>query len=162
MLGAVFAAATYMILARKFSNEYSPVLITAFQMLYGSLFFLPFFLFQVPNVKWIAVELSSWIALLVLALFSSVGAFVTYNSALRYIPASKASVFINIVPFITIFLAWLLLDERLHLIQIVGGVVVISAAYLAQAKDSTQIAPRSHSDQPFKTSGKMTLIRKSQ
>ena len=148
MLGAVFAAAGYMILARHFSNEIDPVLITAFQMLYGALFFSPFFLLQVTEVQWVAVESSSWIALFVLAMFSSVGAFVTYNSALCYIPASRASIFINIVPFITIFAAWWLLDERLRIIQFAGGMIVIFAAYLAQisGKDSMQIASRSHSD----------------
>jgi len=136
MFGAVGAAAVYMLLTRKLCAEYDPILITSFQMIYGGLFFTPFFLFEVGSIDWVAVNSEQWGALLILTLFSSVGAFFTYNYALKFVPASRASLFVNIVPFVTVLTAWGLLGERLSVPQLGGGLLVIVAAFLASTPDT--------------------------
>jgi threonine/homoserine efflux transporter RhtA len=54
----------------------------------------------------------------------------TYNYALKLIAPSTASLFINIVPFITAFASWFILGERLSPVQLSGGFLVIAAAFL--------------------------------
>ena len=130
MFGAVFSAAFYMILTRKLSEQYEPFFITAFQMIYGFLLFSPIFLFEVSELKWAAIGIRQWSALFVLAFLSTVGAFFAYNYALKVIPASRASMGINVVPFITAFGSWGLLGESLTLIQVGGGGLIITAAFL--------------------------------
>jgi drug/metabolite transporter (DMT)-like permease len=130
MFGAVFSAAFYMILTRKLSEQYDPFFITAFQMIYGFLLFSPIFFFEVGKLQWTVIGLQQWGALFVLALLSSVGAFFAYNYALKIIPASRASMGINVVPFITAFCSWGLLGESLTIIQLSGGVLIIIAAFM--------------------------------
>jgi drug/metabolite transporter (DMT)-like permease len=62
MLGAVFSAAVYMILTRKMISNYDALVITSFQMIYGALFFLPFFLLQITDIDWNAIEIRQWSA----------------------------------------------------------------------------------------------------
>lgn len=135
MFGAVFTAAAYMLLTRKLCAQYDPFLVTAYQMIYGALFFTPFFLWEFAATNWSDVSIQQWSALLVLALLSSVGAFLFYNYALKYIPASRTSLFINIVPFVTVLASWGLLGETLTGIQFCGGLMVIAAACLASQRE---------------------------
>lgn len=131
MAGAVLSGAVYMVMTRKLSKEYDTFVLTAYQMLYGLLFFVPFFLLDMGEVNWTAVTPDQWTALGVLALFSTIGAFFAYNYALQTIPAGRASLFINVVPFVTAFCAWILLGERLGAMQMGGGILVVFAACLA-------------------------------
>jgi len=142
MFGAVFAAAAYMLLTRKICAEYDSFLVTAYQMIYGALFFTPFFLWEFTDTNWLAVSVQQWGALLVLALLSSVGAFLTYNYALKSVPASRASLFVNIVPLVTVLASWLLLGETLQASQISGGLLVIAAACLATYREDTPLERR--------------------
>ncbi len=139
MVGAVFSAAIYMVMTRKLSEEYDTFILTAYQMIYGLLFFTPFFFMEMQTPDWTHITLDQWSALGVLALFSTIGAFFAYNYALRAIPAGRASLFINVVPFITAFCAWLLLDEHLGTMQMGGGMLVVFAACLASTAPSHPI-----------------------
>jgi drug/metabolite transporter (DMT)-like permease len=135
--GAVLSAAIYMLMARSLGQTITPVQITGMQAIFGSLIFLPLFLHDLPMLHWQDVSLESIIALIGLTVFATIAAFLCYNYALTQIPAAKASVFINVIPVVTAFGAWMLLGETLTMIQFVGGTIVLFAVYLANRPDST-------------------------
>lgn len=130
ILGAVLAMAIYTVTMKDLASRQSPIDITGLLMCYGALFFTPPFLRELPQVAWGAVQPESWIALAGLALFATIGAFLSFNYALSKLPASRASIFLNCVPVVTTFGAWLILDERLSLLQGAGGALVLVAVYL--------------------------------
>ncbi len=78
---------------------------------------------------------SWWVAIIStitsLTVFSTIGAFLCYNYALTRIPATRAAVCLNGIPLITAFGAWIILGEKLSVMQLAGGIIVISAVYLA-------------------------------
>ncbi len=131
IFGAVFSASIYMIMTRRLGQSISPVQITGMQIIFGAVIFFPAFLWDLPRLHWSEVSSESLIALVLLTLFATIGAFLCYNFALSRIPAAKAAVCINAIPLITTFGAWLLLDERLTAMQGVGGAIVLGAVYLA-------------------------------
>ena len=97
---------------------------------YGTIFFAPLFLWELPDFQWSLMPGRSLTALIYLTIFATVGAFLCYNYALTKIPASRASVFINGIPVVTAIGSWLLLDETLTLMQAAGGGLVILAVLL--------------------------------
>jgi len=129
--GAVLSAAVYIIFARHLGQTISPIQITRLQIIYGTMIFLPFFLWDVQHVQWTQVCLQVIIAVIGLTVFATIGAFSCYNYALSRVAAARASVFINAIPIVTAFGAWILLGESLTIIQMGGGVIVIGAVYLA-------------------------------
>lgn len=131
VVGAVLSAAVYMIFARHLGKTISPLQITGLQMILGTFLFLPFFLWDMHSVTWSAVAFEAIIAIVGLAVFATVGAFYCYNYALSHIEAARASVFINAIPIITAFGGWLILDESLAPLQMIGGAVVLGSVYLA-------------------------------
>ncbi|MGB4979959.1 MAG: DMT family transporter, partial [Anaerolineae bacterium] len=73
---------------------------------------------------------SSWPWLLAMAVIPTLGGALTYSLGVRWVPVSVASVVATLEPVIAGALAYLLLGERLTLLQILGGVAIISAVLL--------------------------------
>ena len=133
IIGAVVTAALYMVGARDLGRDYSAWDITCFQILYGALFYAPMFLVEMSSMEWGAVSGSSLLAAVYLTLFATVVAFLCYNFGLTRIQASRASVFINGIPVVTAGAAWVVLGERLTLLQAWGGAMVLLGVWMANA-----------------------------
>jgi drug/metabolite transporter (DMT)-like permease len=101
------------------------------QIIFGALLFLPLFLWDLPQLNWQAVSRESLVALIVLTIFATIGAFLCYNFALTRIPAARAAVCINGIPLVTACAAWILLGETLTFMQLMGGALVLAAVFLA-------------------------------
>lgn len=131
ILAAALSAALYMVCARNLGSQLSSLVITSFQMFYGTLMFLPVFIYQLSSHHGNAVTMESFLALLFLALFCTVGGYFLYNYALTQVPASRAAVFLNGVPVVTTIAAALVLGEHLTFLQITGGLIVLTAVFIA-------------------------------
>jgi drug/metabolite transporter (DMT)-like permease len=141
IFGAVLAASVYMIMTRRLGETLSSLQITGMQIIFGALLFLPLFLWDLPGFDWRAVTRESFIALLVLTVFATIGAFICYNYALTRIPAAQAAVCINGIPLVTACGAWVLLGETLTLMQLLGGALVLVAVLLANHTPKIEAIP---------------------
>ena len=141
VLGAVVSAAAYIILARSLSAQLDSVQLTSYQVIYGTLFFLPLFLLRpgVPAIGEVGFEIIG--ALLFLSIFATVAAFLSYNYALSQIPAARAGVFLNAIPVVTALVAWPVLGEVLSPVQWVGGVFVLGGMTLANSRRRREVLP---------------------
>jgi len=128
---AVVSASGYMMVARKLSSRLSPLAITFYQIVYGGVFFLPFFLFRVRAIDWAAVRPDAFAALGFLILFSTVSAFLAYNHALSKIDASRTAVFLNGIPVVTVVVARVILKERVGIIHLLGGLLVVAGVVIS-------------------------------
>ncbi len=128
---AMASAALNMILVKRLCNRYSPWLLTALQVAAGSLFFSPglVLLFSGGTPQWTVTLVA---AILFLGTFVTLGAFGLYNWAMSRIPASKASIFINLVPVTAVAIGWTVMGERLNPVQCIAAVTVITGVALSQ------------------------------
>ncbi len=141
IFGAVIAASVYMILTRKLGESLSSLQITGMQIIFGALLFLPLFLWDLPHLDWQSVTKNSLMALIVLTIFATIGAFLCYNFALTRIPAAQAAVCINGIPLVTACGAWVLLGETLTSMQFFGGALVLVAVFLANYAPKIDAVP---------------------
>lgn len=128
--GAAIMGAVYITSARYLTRSYRPLTMTAAQGIIGLLLFLPMASIELARGQFY-FNLWGLIALGFLGIGVSVGAFLSFNKALSMIEASKASLFLNIIPVISLILGWLLLGERINLGQGFAGLVVIGGVLLA-------------------------------
>lgn len=131
IFGAVLAASGYMIMTRKLGESLTSLQITGMQIIFGAVLFFPAFLWDLPKLNWQTVSGDSLVALIVLTVFATIGAFLCYNFALTRIPTAQAAVCINGIPLVTAFGAWVLLGETLSPLQFSGGALVLVAVMLA-------------------------------
>ena len=128
---AVLAAAGYMVTVRKVAPDFSAIEITGWQIIYGALIFLPFFIKDFNSISWVNITSASITALLFLVIFATLTAFICYNFALTRIEASKAAMFINGIPLVAVIVSALVLKETISAVQIAGGIIIISGVSLA-------------------------------
>jgi len=131
-IAMIFGAAN-MVIVKKMSGRYSPFTLTAMQMFTGFIFFSPAIipLLKTSRDVWTPELLT---LLVYMGAFVSLGAFVLYNWGMSRIPASKASIFINLVPVTAIIFGWVLLDEGLNPVQTGAAVLVILGVFLSQGR----------------------------
>jgi drug/metabolite transporter (DMT)-like permease len=136
IFGAVISAALYIISMRGLVQVYSAIEITGLQFIYGALLFAPEFLWELPGIQWSGINSQAIIAISALTLFATVGAFGSYNYALSKISATKASIYLNGVPVVTVLGGWAILGERLSSLQFVGAAVILIAVLLTTLNQS--------------------------
>jgi len=131
VLGASLAAAVYNVAARRLLVTRSALFVTTFQNLFGALFMLPLAVAEalLVGVRSPTAQATGAVAYLVLA--CSVCGYLLLNYGLRFIEASKASVFINLTPVVAVAAAYVLLGERFTAGQLVAAVVVVAGVWLA-------------------------------
>lgn len=137
---AMISSAGYMLVLKHLSSRYDPWLLTGLMSAVGTLFFLPGALLSHP-ATWLAAPLSAWLGAAYLGCFVTLGAFGLYNVAVTKMPASRAAMSVNLVPFVAVAAGWLVLGESLSLLQITGGVVIGAGVFLGESKPKTELAP---------------------
>lgn len=130
-LGAMVCAAGYTIVAKHLSSKFSALFITASQSFIGALFFLPFFLYEYTQYGF-HTSTDSMLWILYLGVVVTLGGYGLYNFALTKIDASRAAVFINLIPIFSVILGYLLLNERLNTIQIFASIIILTGVIIAE------------------------------
>jgi len=134
--GAMICGAIYSISVRKLSERYSAWVLTSLQAFIGAAFFAPLaFQHHFPT----NMGITQWGCLLYLATLVTIGAYWFYNWAVSKMPVSLAGAYINLIPVFTIFLAYLLLNERLQFGQIMACLIVFTGVVLSQIKERRNI-----------------------
>jgi drug/metabolite transporter (DMT)-like permease len=86
---------------------------------------------QAPSeLLWLGKEPAGWIILFVLAAGPTLTGYGTYNLSLSYLPSSVVNLIATTEPPFTAAIAFFFLNERLTLIQIAGGLLILSAVVL--------------------------------
>lgn len=129
MGGAAVAWVVYALLTKPLGRKYGRVAITFWQSLFGLLGCLPFAIAESPS--WKGVGLPVALNVLYLGVFCSAVGYWLYIAAMDSLGAGTTSVFLNLVPVVSVGAAFLLLGERLGLASLVGGAVAVGGVYLA-------------------------------
>jgi len=145
LLVAVCAGATFNVLSRSISVQFSAFERTYVMFALGSAVFTCIALFQsAGNIQeMLIVPLSNgsfWVSIFFLAGLSSVGAFLMLNYAVTHLDIASASIFANITTVITILAGVLILHESFGIYQIIGSVIIILAAYGVNARISGDVS----------------------
>ena len=135
-VAAALVWAIYSLLTRRISSfGYPVVLVTRRTFLYGILFMIPalFFFGLHPGLSRFA-DRTCLLNILYLGLGASALCFVTWNFAVKELGAVKTSVYIYMVPVITVFASVLFLQERLTLWVGIGTVLILTGLFLSEYK----------------------------
>jgi drug/metabolite transporter (DMT)-like permease len=71
-----------------------------------------------------------WLSIAYLGLLGTAMGFTLYYGAIRRIGASRAGVFINLVPFFSICLSWPILGESVKISVFIGGLILLAGVAL--------------------------------
>ena len=129
--GMVFAA-LYAICVRRLSRGYTPMFITAVQAWSGVFFFFPVLFLPGMGLPAGGASALSWASIVYLGLGVSFGAYSLYGFSISRMPATQASMFMNLIPVFTLLFGMLILGERLTLEQCMASALVLGGVSISQ------------------------------
>jgi drug/metabolite transporter (DMT)-like permease len=129
---AALSWVVYTFVTRGVALRYGRIAVTFWQSLFGMVGCLPFALAE--SAAWQAPSPLVWLNVAYLGLFCSAAGYWLYASSLNLLGLGRASVFINLIPVVSVLAAFLVLGERLGALQLAGGALAVAGVYLATAK----------------------------
>ena len=139
-VGAAFVWACYSILTKKISTYgYKTVQTTRrifFYGLLGILPILPFFKFELGLHRFLTPIYTA--NLLFLGLGASALCYVTWNVAVKVLGAVKTSVYIYLVPVVTVVTSILILHEKLTIVSLVGTVLTLLGLIVSERRGGNE------------------------
>ena len=111
----------------------SPFLLTAVQAVVGCVFYFPLIFLPGTSLP-TTFDTASALAVLYLGAVVTLGAYGLYNYAIKLVPASQATLYVNLIPVFTAIMSWMILDETFTLGQCMAAAVVMAGVYLGQAR----------------------------
>ena len=132
LLMAAVCWAAYTIGCKSLMARYSPVKLTALSMVIAApamdLLAIP----ELIATNWAGISLAAWGGLFFSATFSIAIAYLLWNMAVKHLGDARTSTYSNLTPIVSLATAWMVLDERLSLLQIAGAIIVLAGVWLAR------------------------------
>ena len=137
--GAVFSTIGYNYFLRKIPTTYNPIVVITWQNILGLMAFLPL-VFIVNDTESMVSQyhalgdIHNLSFLLILSIFCSTIAFILYIGAMRVLGLARTSIFVNLIPVMTVIIAFYVLNEEITIFKVLGMAIVIAGIFLVQYK----------------------------
>ncbi len=131
LLGCVASWSAFTLAGRLALRHLAPLHTICWASIVGSAMLFPLackhgLLTSLPALPW-----QVWANVAYLGVFGTAVGFSLYYQGIETAGASRAGIFINLVPVFSVLLSWLLLGEAVHLVVLLGGILVLSGVSLA-------------------------------
>ncbi|KPU45684.1 putative inner membrane transporter YhbE [Oxobacter pfennigii] len=126
MLLAISIWTAYSVIVKKLKFV-PPITATAVSSLFAVIILSPFAIAE--GIDFTKISSTAILGIIFLIFFPSVCSFIFWNISIREIGASKAGVFLNLIPVFTVIIT-LFLGQDLSMSQIIGGLLVFAGVYV--------------------------------
>ncbi len=134
VLGSAFTWSVYSFFGRKVTLDYPPSLAILYLFITMLVFLSPVTISSSFFTTVYSLSVIDWSALIFLGIFCSGLAYVLWAEAMNELPANKVGAFLYLEPFVTVFTAWLLLNENITLLMIGSGIVIVIGVIMVNRK----------------------------
>jgi drug/metabolite transporter (DMT)-like permease len=133
--------AIYVVLGKRVAGKYDTLTMTAFNHFAGALIILPLAIHEAIHLERAGslktLPWQAWAALLYMAIFGSLLAYLFYFWLLRYLEASQLAAFTYLLPVTATILGILWLGEKSSWSQVLGGALALGGVYwIESGRDS--------------------------
>ena len=126
-LAAALMWAVYSILVKRYTERYDNFLVTRRVFLWAFLTSLPLVLLTdgLPSLTPLFTQPNILISWLFLGVFGNAVCFAIWNIAFKRLGVVVTNNYLYASPFVTVVVGWLLLDEKISFMSIIGAVLII-------------------------------------
>ena len=139
LIGCVLSWSAYSLIGRSVLASLSPLSAVCYSSMIGTV------LLSVPAAReglfgrLSTITSLDWASLAYLGIFGTAVGFSLYYQGIKKIGASRAGIFINLVPLFSILLSWLILGESIKLTVLAGGILVLTGVSLTNLRKSKEL-----------------------
>lgn len=134
VLGSAFTWSIYSFYGRKVTFNYPPSLTILYLFITMLVLLSPFTISSEFFNSLSLLTTIDWGALLFLGILCSGVAYVLWAEAMNELPANRVGAFLYLEPFVTVFTAWLLLNENITFLMMGSGIVIIIGVIMVNRK----------------------------
>jgi len=134
LVGCVFSWAAYSLIGRTVLGTLTPITAVCYSSIIGTLFL------AIPAARQGlfhnlgSITLPDWYSLAFLGILGTALGFPLYYQGIKKIGATRAGIFINLVPVFALLLSWLFLGESIKSVVLAGGALVLIGVSLTNYK----------------------------
>jgi drug/metabolite transporter (DMT)-like permease len=131
-LGAALTWAIYTLFATPLFERYTPLKVTTTNMVFGTI---PLLLVSLPSLasqNWRLVGAASWGGLAYSTTLSIAVGYVIFYTCVKWLGRMRTAVYFNLTPVVSTILAFIVLGERLTVVQVIGAAVVLSGVFVTR------------------------------
>ncbi len=143
VFGSVVSFGSSTVLSKRLITNYDPLIVLTWALNIGTLFILPGLRFNLID-KLLKAPAELWLSILYLSAGCTVFGFVAWYWALKRWQASRAGVFIYLVPLFALIQGYIFLDEPLNMTIFIGAIGVIGGVILAGSKGKAFLIRPTH------------------
>jgi drug/metabolite transporter (DMT)-like permease len=134
-IGAAIIYSVYIVIGNRVTSQVQPIITSAYIALFAAISFFMWGIFtQTLDFHFDTI---GWLPVVGTSLFSSVLAMLTFFTGMNIIGPTKASILSMIEPVITFLLSTIFLQEKMSIVQMVGGLIVlIGAVFVVMAREN--------------------------
>lgn len=138
MIGAMASWVIYTIMSRSLGTRYSSLVITMYQTALSGILFVPFILPEISS--WRPVSTLALMNLIYLGVFCSAISYFSFLYAMKKLGSTVSSAFLNLIPVISVAAGFLILGERLYLIQYFGMLLILLSLFQLGRKPAGNVS----------------------
>lgn len=127
---AMFTFSVSVIIMRKLTERMGAFTATVYSTVIGSSLVIPVALIKEP-LHQVSPHLWAWVLLFATGIVMQGVCSVIWNIQLTRVGAGKASVFLNLQPFVAMLVGFLLLGTAVSIVQVVGALLIVGGVVLA-------------------------------
>jgi drug/metabolite transporter (DMT)-like permease len=140
VVGASLVWVGYIFVSRKLRSRHTSLSMNAWQAVFSLPTLIPLALMEKSG--WKPVPLSGWLAVLGLALICSALCYFLYGDALSHMSPVAVSIFINLIPLVTILGGVAFLKETVTFLQMAGGLLIVLSIFLVNLPEKRVVQPK--------------------
>jgi drug/metabolite transporter (DMT)-like permease len=126
--------AIYSMVNKKIILHYSPIMTTLYMFLFVSILLAPFTINEQNINAVVNLSFSGWMSIFFLGIICSGAAYALWAQTLKEMSATQAGVFLYLEPFVTLFGAWIMLNEHITALTFLSGITIIGGVVLVNRK----------------------------
>ncbi|MGM0379712.1 MAG: DMT family transporter [Bacillota bacterium] len=130
MLIAATCWAIYSIIVKKGMKRLTPLKLTTYTFVACIIILTPFFLREVILYNALNVPKKSYLAIIYMSIFPTVGGYTIQQHSINEIGPSTTALFINLVPIFSIIMAVIFLNESFYKLNFISIFMVIFSVFL--------------------------------
>ncbi|MFI5211758.1 MAG: DMT family transporter [Ignavibacteria bacterium] len=130
LLFAVLTFSLYLTLGKGTIEKYGALKTSAFVFLLGSFFYIPLFVYDLPNLSFEKVTYMGIIGFLYLSIIVAYLAYFVWYYALKRIAVSKLTTLSNISPLLTVLFSVIFLGEHISLFFLIGSSITLLGVFI--------------------------------
>jgi drug/metabolite transporter (DMT)-like permease len=132
VFGAMLCWSIYSVAAQPLLRRHSPLIVTGWAMISGTVVYLGFAIVPMLRTNWAAISTVSWVLMSASALLALAFSYIVWYTAVQKIGSARTAIYSNLTPIVAMIVAAVWLGERISRTQVLGAALILSGIGLTR------------------------------